>query len=162
VERLSIRHSFQPKLGIITMKKVQQGFTLIELMIVVAIIGILAAIAVPAYQDYIVRAKISEVIGIAAKDKTSVSEYWVSMGAMPTAAQSGVSTNAGQSTYLSTIVYTTAGSTGTITYTLDNLHADVDGNDIAFVGTGADTGVSWACNTAATDVPEKFLPANCR
>ncbi|MCW8945553.1 MAG: prepilin-type N-terminal cleavage/methylation domain-containing protein, partial [Sedimenticola sp.] len=56
------------------MKKAQSGFTLIELMIVVAIIGILAAIALPAYQDYTIRAKISEIMVLASKDKTSISE----------------------------------------------------------------------------------------
>lgn len=64
------------------MKK-QAGFTLIELMIVVAIIGILAAIALPAYQDYTIRAKVSECSGIIAACKTSVSEYYASENAMP-------------------------------------------------------------------------------
>ena len=65
------------------MKKVQQGFTLIELMIVVAIIGILAAIAIPAYQDYTVRSKVTELINAAGVCKTSVAEYYQTKGAMP-------------------------------------------------------------------------------
>src|SRR6476620_2291070 len=65
------------------MKKVQQGFTLIELMIVVAIIGILAAIAIPAYQDYTVRSKVTELINAAGVCKTTVAEYYQSKGAMP-------------------------------------------------------------------------------
>src|SRR4030088_2411051 len=67
-----------------TMKRIQQGFTLIELMIVVAIVGILAAIALPAYQDYIVRSKVSEVEAALAACKTSVAEYTSSHGSMPT------------------------------------------------------------------------------
>lgn len=144
------------------MKKVQQGFTLIELMIVVAIIGILAAVALPAYQDYTVRAKMSEVIGLAAAAKTSVSEYYVSMGTMPTSADAaGVNTSAGQSTYVSTITYANSGTTGgTVTYTVANL--DPATGNLAFVGTGSSDGVKWVCNTTATTIPGKFLPANCR
>ena len=65
------------------MKRVQQGFTLIELMIVVAIVGILAAIALPAYQDYIARSKMSEVMAALGAAKTSVSEYASSQGSLP-------------------------------------------------------------------------------
>ena len=75
------------------MKKVQQGFTLIELMIVVAIIGILAAIAIPAYQDYTVRSKVTELLNAAGVCKTSVAEYYQSKGAMPaTVTEAGCST----------------------------------------------------------------------
>src|SRR4249919_2385611 len=65
------------------MKKVQQGFTLIELMIVVAIIGILAAIAIPAYQDYTIRSKVTELVNAAGVCKTGVAEYYQSKGKMP-------------------------------------------------------------------------------
>ena len=68
-----------------TMRSVQKGFTLIELMIVVAIIGILAAVALPAYQDYTIRAKISECAGVVSACKSSVSEYYASMNALPAA-----------------------------------------------------------------------------
>ena len=74
------------------MKKVQQGFTLIELMIVVAIIGILAAIAIPAYQDFTIRSKVTELINAAGVCKTSVAEYYQAKGQFPGATDSGCST----------------------------------------------------------------------
>lgn len=144
------------------MKTNQQGFTLIELMIVVAIIGILAAVAIPAYQDYTVRAKVTEVISMAAGAKTSISEYYLSEGAMPAdAGVAGVSTDDTVSDYVSDISYSSASSTvGTVEYTLTDLHADADSTSIIFEGTGADSGVQWSCNTGT--VPDRFLPANCR
>jgi len=96
------------------MKRVQQGFTLIELMIVVAIVGILAAIALPAYQDYIVRSKMSEVEAAIAACKTSVAEYAATKGNLPAnASQAGCSAvgsqyvaSGGGWTAANTIVYT--------------------------------------------------------
>ena len=78
------------------MKRIQKGFTLIELMIVVAIVGILAAIALPAYQDYIVRSKMSEPIAAIAACKTSVAEYTATKGSLPGATNGGCSDTGSQ------------------------------------------------------------------
>ncbi|HEY9036997.1 MAG TPA: pilin, partial [Pseudomonadales bacterium] len=119
--------------------KHQQGFTLIELMIVVAIVGILAAIALPAYQDYTVRAKVSEIMVIASKDKTSISEFFISRGEMPADAdEAGIqdsTSGALQSTYLSDVVYEFDDSlTARVSYTATNLVDSANGEDIVFEG----------------------------
>jgi len=143
----------------ITMQK-QQGFTLIELMIVVAIIGILAAVALPAYQDYTTRAKVSELVIAADSCKSSVTEYYQTKNALPaTIAEAGCATQATQ--YVTSLdavlgVITVVAKTGA-----GALPAEAAGNFVLTPAVNANPGIlDWSC-TAST-IPKKFLPANCR
>jgi type IV pilus assembly protein PilA len=139
------------------MKRVQQGFTLIELMIVVAIVGILAAIAIPAYSDYIVRSKVSEAVAGLGACKTSVSEFIGTKGAaLLTAANAGCTDIATQ--YAGIPVVTAV--TGLITITVTGTNSGMDAKSVvltpAIVGNAV---TAWTCST---DGPVKFVPANCR
>ena len=138
----------------------QQGFTLIELMIVVAIVGLLATVALPAYQAYADRTKISEIMLFAASAKSGISDYYMSAGRMPAStSQANINTDISQSQYIAAISFATTTDTATVTYTLANLTAS---GDIALVGTATDNGLEWQCDTAATTVNNKYLPINCR
>lgn len=145
------------------MRKVQQGFTLIELMIVVAIIGILAAIALPAYQDYTVRAKVSEVILALSAPKTSIAEWYGTKGEMPpSAASAGFDTTG--SKYLTSLTYTGSGDNATLTGTVQNLGASDATGTIDMVGTGNSTTgkVAWVCGGTGSTLPAKYRPSSCK
>ena len=145
------------------MKRIQQGFTLIELMIVVAIIGILAAIALPAYQDYIARSKVTEVMAALGAAKTSVSEYASSQGIVPPdAATAGVGLGA-NAKYLSALTYTT-GAPVKIEATVANVNSSLDTQRITMAGTlnTADNTMSWSCGVSGGTGNYKYVPANCR
>ncbi len=150
------------------MKKTQQGFTLIELMIVVAIIGILAAIAIPAYQDYTIRAKVSEAVLAASPAKTSVSEFFMSNGVMPNdEAEAGFSADV-DTKYVNSVVLqaTTAGppATATIRVTIKDLGGTTANNqELELLGTETGAAMDWDCRpSGGTAIPNKYLPADCR
>lgn len=138
----------------------QQGFTLIELMIVVAIVGILAAIAIPAYQDYTTRARVSEAIGFAAAAKTAVSESVISTGTLPAnnAAAGLAAANAISSTYVESV---TIGANGVITVAIQSTgNSTVDAGSISLTPTVTSAGVNWDCSASAN--MNQYVPANCR
>ncbi len=144
-----------------------KGFTLIELMIVVAIIGILAAIAIPAYKDYTIRAQVSEGLTLASGAKAAVSQFYMDSGAFPTSnTEAGISAAAQIVGRYATDVQ--VGALGIITVTYANAgqtHADLiaDGGDLVLTptATAAQASVTWECDTATT-LPTKWLPAACR
>ena len=162
------------------MRKVQQGFTLIELMIVVAIIGILAAIAIPAYQDYTIRAQVTEGLTMAASLKTSVSEFYADRGSWPAglgnlgiAAASTAKYVAGVNMDTGTInvVYgvqanANIGTAGSNTLSIRPLVSN--NNDVIWVcgnravPAGAADPASGASSANITDIVTKYLPSNCR
>ncbi len=148
------------------MKKMQKGFTLIELMIVVAIIGILAAIAIPAYQDYTIRAKLSEAVIAASPAKTAISEYYISEGSMPqTVAQAGFETSIGNGDVIQGMDFNRTSTTqAEVTVRiLDVGGTTADGQEIDLIGTGTNTAVNWNCAPGgASPVEPKYLPAECR
>ncbi len=161
------------------MKAVQKGFTLIELMIVIAIIGILAAIAIPAYQNYTIRSQITEGLSLADGWKTSISEFYAQNGTFPSGQSvSGgagnivaAGTSAGK--YVGTIAVTTGGQI-VITYTGTQANTKISGktldlspglntnNDVVWIcgPASAPTGVTGAPGDGST-VAAQYLPSTC-
>ena len=141
------------------MKK-QQGFTLIELMIVVAIIGILAAIAIPAYQDYTIRAQVSEGLNLSAGAKAAISEYFMDTGTMPGSnAAAGIEASGNIIGNYTTGV--AVGGNGVITVTYgDEANTAINGQQLTLSPTTNLGSVEWACS--ATTLAAKHVPSACR
>ena len=142
------------------MKQVQKGFTLIELMIVIAIVGILAAIALPAYQDYVARAQLAEAMSLASGAKTAVAETQSNTGTTPTtntAAGLAVDTSI-TGKYVEKVA---VGAGGAIVATMktDGVATGVSGKTLTLTPSFNDGSVSWVCTSSAD---AKYKPAACR
>ena len=155
-------------------KRLQHGFTLIELMIVVAIIGILAAIAIPAYQNYTIRAQVTEGLTLGDGWKTAIAEYYANVGTMPAAIGNLAGTSQSVGKYESSIVV----SSGSIVITYGNsANTKISGSKLGLIPyTNANNDVLWQCGLAAapgsgsatsvggavtTSLVAQYLPTSC-
>jgi len=157
------------------MKTIQKGFTLIELMIVVAIIGILAAIALPAYQDYTIRSQVSEGPTLAEGVKLALAEYYANNGSWPTSNTQIGYTSPVQGSYVTNIA-TTGNGVIVVTYGPPKANAALNGATLSLRGgVNLNGDIAWMCGTntvyptgftfpggVATSVLPKYLPSSCR
>ena len=145
------------------MKSAQKGFTLIELMIVVAIIGILAAIAIPAYQDYIVRARVTEGLNLASAAETTVAENaengqtdltlgWTNPSSTVNVASVAVNTTSG----VITVTYTALAKSVVLTMTPNSAGGALT------AGTVPSDAITWACTVNTPSTNDRYVPSNCR
>lgn len=153
------------------MRQSQRGFTLIELMIVVAIVGILASVAIPAYSDYTVRAKVTEGIAAAGAAKTSVADYYYANNALPTSnSEAGLGSSTSYSTDVISEITVLASDSGgdgdgIIEVAFKAIGGGVEESDkIVLIPNTSQSGVIWKCSVEGLTpaLPAKYAPASCR
>ncbi len=139
------------------MHATQRGLTLIELMIVIAIVGILSAVALPAYQDYTIRAQMAEALVALAEAKNTVTEYYMTNGALPAnAAEAGLRGNIN-----SPVVKSVTWNANSITLAINDIGGDTEEDQTLLLSPTVNDGiVEWRCRPGT--VAAKYLPANCR
>jgi type IV pilus assembly protein PilA len=148
------------------MKRVQQGFTLIELMIVVAIIGILAAVAIPAYQDYTIRAQVSEGLSLASGAKTALAEFYNQRGRFPDNNESlGLQDSTDiTGSYVDRVDAGTGTDGGIIEVRFGrDVNTQIDQQFLEISAVTSAGSIQWTCRSPATSgLEDKYLPTNCR
>jgi len=151
------------------MKRIQSGFTLIELMIVVAIIGILAAIAIPQYQNYVARAQVSEALVLASGTKIAVAEYFSNKGEFPEKnSDAGLGVDAGTDIigkYVASVVVTREDAAGpaVVTATFSGAaHDKLTTGTLILKGTSNTGSISWLCSSGTAKDITTYLPSTCK